>query len=177
MANSVESLLENDHESLGQLLSELTLSLSNFDVSQSFALLDLFWARLAVHIRAEHLHLFPALSNAASALSAGKDGLPTSEEIYELINQLRLDHDFFMKELADMIRVMREMKTDKQVDQPVVEDLSRRLMTITTRLEAHNELEEKQAYAWVGLILNAATWADLGSRIQRELDNLPPRFI
>jgi len=38
-------------------------------------------------------------------------------------------------------------------------------------------LEEKQAYAWVGLILDAATWADLRSRIQQELDNLPPRFI
>ena len=175
--NSIESLLENDHESLGQLLSKLNSSLSTLDVVRSFELLDLFWARLAVHIRAEHLHLFPALAAASTTLNIGKNGLPTAEEIRELISQLRADHDFFMKELADMIRLMRDMTTHQRVDQPVLEDLSRRLRTITRRLVMHNELEEAQAYKWVGLIFDAGTLVDLGRRIQHELENLPTRFI
>jgi hypothetical protein len=177
MENSVESLLENDHESLGQLLTELNLSLSTLDVSRSFELLDLFWARLAIHLRAEHLHLFPALADAPRTLDTGKDDVPGPQEVHELINQLRLDHDFFMKELADMIRVMRDMTTHQRVDQSVLVDLSTRLMRITSRLDVHNELEEAQVYKWVGLIFDAETLADLGRRIQHELDNLPPRFI
>jgi hypothetical protein len=176
MQNSVELLLENDHESLGRLLGELNLSLSKCNVSHSFELLDQFWARLAVHIRAEHLHLFPALAEAPRMLLTGRDNLPTSDEVLELVTQLRADHDFFMKELADMIRVMRDMNAHQQVDQPVVEDLSRRLITITSRLEVHNELEEARAYTWVGLIFDARTLADLRSRIQHELENLPARF-
>ena len=176
MENSIESLLENDHESLSQLLTELNSSLSTLDVSRSFELLDLFWARLAIHIRAEHLHLFPALL-APRKLETGKDDLPTPEEVHELISQLRADHDFFMKELADMIRVMRDMTTHQRVDQPVLEDLSRRLGTITSRLDVHNELEEAQAYKWVGLIFDAGTLADLGRRILHELENLPARFV
>jgi hypothetical protein len=109
-------------------------------------------------------------------LLTGRENLPTSDEVLELITQLRADHDFFMKELADMIRVMRDMNAHQQVDQPVVEDLSRRLITITSRLEVHNELEEARAYTWVGLIFDARTLADLRSRIQHELENLPARF-
>src|SRR5437764_14237253 len=57
--DSTESLLEEDHASLGGLIEELCAALDGSDVARSFALLDLVWARLAVHIRAEHLCLFP----------------------------------------------------------------------------------------------------------------------
>ena len=60
MKNPVESLLEDDHESLGQLLTELDGELAKHNFPRAFELLDLFWARLAIHIRAENLHLFPA---------------------------------------------------------------------------------------------------------------------
>jgi len=176
MKNSVESLLEGDHESLGQLLTELDLALTDVNVSRSFELLDLFWARLAVHIRAENLHLFPALANAPPSLFTGKDGLPTPDDAQKVLEHLRADHNFFMKELAEMIRVMRDMAANQRANSEEVDDLRKRLMKITSRLEAHNELEETQAYGWVGLLFDAQTIADLGKRIQHELENLPPRL-
>ena len=42
MKNPVESLLETDHESLGQLLDELDEDLSKPNISRAFELLDLF---------------------------------------------------------------------------------------------------------------------------------------
>ena len=46
MKNSVESLLEDDHASLDQLLIELDAELTKPNITRAFELLDLFWARL-----------------------------------------------------------------------------------------------------------------------------------
>src|SRR4030095_14850546 len=62
MKNALESLLEQDHESLDQLLTELDAAVTKPGNPHVFELLDLFWARLAVHIRAENVRLFPALT-------------------------------------------------------------------------------------------------------------------
>jgi hypothetical protein len=176
MKNPVEFLLEGDHESLGQLLTELDSALTDVNVSRSFELLDLFWARLAVHIRAENLHLFPALANVSPSLFTGKDCLPTPNDAQKVLEHLRADHNFFMKELAEMVRVMRDMTANQRANSEEVDDFRKRLMIITSRLEAHNELEETQAYGWVGLLLDAQTTANLAKRIQHELENLPPRL-
>ena len=72
MNNSVESLLEDDHAALGELLAELDSELAKPNFVRGFELLDLFWARLAVHIRAENLHLFPALANAPASRFTGE---------------------------------------------------------------------------------------------------------
>jgi hypothetical protein len=85
MKNSVESLLEDDHESLSQLVIKLESALKTRNAALSFEFLDLFWARLAVHIRAEHLHLFPTLVNVPPSLLTGKDGRPSAEEVQQLI--------------------------------------------------------------------------------------------
>ena len=45
MKNPVESLLEDDHASLGQLLTELDAELAKPNIARAFELLDLFWAR------------------------------------------------------------------------------------------------------------------------------------
>ena len=89
MKSSSVSLLEEDHESLAQLLAELDAELAEPNIARAFALIDLFWARLAVHIRAEHLHLFPAITNAPDSLFTGKGTLPTSEEAHSLLLRLR----------------------------------------------------------------------------------------
>lgn len=60
----LSELMERDHELLGDLLQKLEGALERRDVVKSFSLLDLFWARLAVHIRAENVCLFPAIVNA-----------------------------------------------------------------------------------------------------------------
>ena len=175
MKNLVEALLEDDHESLGRLLSELNAELTKSNLARAFDLLDLFWARLAVHIRAENLHLFPAIAN-SSSLFTGSGGLPTYTQAQSVLAHLRSDHGFFMKELAAMIKVIREIAGSKTARSEEVENLRERLAIITTRLEAHNRLEEEQAYIWPSLLFDERTLTELNDRLRHELENLPPRF-
>ncbi len=49
------------------------------DVEASHTGLDLFWARLAVHIRAEHLQLFPAIIDRLTHTSSAQTLVPTLE--------------------------------------------------------------------------------------------------
>lgn len=169
MKNPVESLLEDDHASLDQLFVELDLALAQPDVARGFELLDLFWARLAVHIRAEHLHLFPALSNAAPEPS-DKSSMPTREEVEMTLARLRSDHDFFMKELAQLMKEARVNGTGG------AGDFRERLAAIRKRLETHNQIEEGQVYVWPSLLLDETTVAALEERVRLELENIPPRF-
>lgn len=176
MKNPVESLLEDDHESLDLLLTELERELAKNDNPRAFELLDLFWARLAVHIRAENLHLFPALANAAPSLFSRTGSLPTSEEAKNLLVRLRSDHEFFMKELALMIKAMRETAGSQAVNLEDAQDLLRRLTLVKNRLKTHNLLEEQQVYTWPSLLFDEKTIADLRESLRQELENLPSRF-
>ena len=176
MKNSIESLLEDDHASLDQLLIELDAELTKPDVTRAFELLDLFWARLAVHIRAENVHLFPALANAPASLFTGAGGLPSFEEAHCLLLRLRSDHDFFMKELAQIVKLMREIIVSKQARLKKAKEVKQRMTIVKKRLEAHNRLEEKRAYLWPALLFDENTVSRLHSRIRHELENLPPRF-
>jgi iron-sulfur cluster repair protein YtfE (RIC family) len=176
MKNPVESLLEDDHALLGQLLTELDAELSKPNIARAFELLDLFWARLAVHIRAENLHLFPALANAPASLFTGRDPLPASEEVHKVLARLRSDHDFFMKELAREIKAMREIAGSPEAHLEELEVLRQRLANVRERLEAHNLLEEEQAYVWPSMLFDEQTSADLCDQLRHELENLPPRF-
>lgn len=175
MKNPIESLLQDDHEAVGVLLTDLDAELKKPDLARSLQLLDLFWARLAVHIRAEHLHLFPAVTNASASLFTRSGRLPTYEEAQTVIARLRADHDFFMKELALLIRNMRELVRGKPALGPI-EDLRQRLSTIAKRLAVHNRLEEDQVYAWPLLLFDEQTVVALIGRLQGELDHAPPRF-
>lgn len=175
MTPATASLLEDDHESLAQLLVELDAGLAESNITRAFELLDLFWARLAVHIRAENLHLFPAIANAPGSLFTGKGGLPTSEQAHNLLLRLGSDHDFFMKELAHAIKVMREFAGNQQAGAKDIEDVRQRLIIIKERLEVHNRLEEKRVYTWPEMIFYEPTVARLHERLRHELENLPPR--
>jgi hypothetical protein len=176
MKNPLQSLLENDHASLGELLTELDLELATPNLARGFELLDLFWARLAVHIRAENLHLFPALDNAGASLFTGKGSLPTFEEAHSLLLRLRSDHDFFMKDLAGTLKVMREIVASQQPRGKEVKDVRQRMTIIKTRLETHNLLEENLAYTWPALLFDEKTVVALSNRVRAELDKRPPRF-
>src|SRR5687767_5286642 len=167
MKNSVESLLEHDHESLDQVLTQLDEELAKANSVRAFELLDFFWARLAVHIRAEHLHLFPALWNAPAEPSA--KSMPTREEVEMTIGRLRSDHDFFMKELAQLMKKARENGAGAG-------DFRKRLAEIRSRLEIHNQIEERQVYRWPSLLLDETTVAALEERVRIELESMPPRF-
>ena len=176
MKNPVESLLEDDHESLGLLLTELDTELSIPQSTRAFESLDLFWARLAVHIRAENLYLFPALANAAGSLFSGKGSLPTSADAHNILLQLRSDHNFFMTELALLIKVMREISGNQSARVNEIQDVRRRMNIIRNRLEAHNRLEEERVYTWPSLLFDEKTMAAVRDGIRQELENLPSRF-
>ena len=176
MKNEIESLLQDDHEALGQLLTELDGELAKHNFPSAFELLDLFWARLAVHIRAENLHLFPALTNAPASLFTGRGAVPTRDEAHNVLLQLRSDHDFFMKELAELMKRARGVRAGHAEDFHVAEELRRRLIIIGKRLEAHNRLEEERTYAWPGLVFDEPTLTKLCESLRHELENLPPRF-
>jgi Hemerythrin HHE cation binding domain len=99
MVDQARQLLSDDHEAVYEVLQQLVTALNKKDVQTSHAKLDLLWARLAVHIRAEHLHLFPAIASKSS-------------EAQSIIDKLRADHDFFMRKLAQAIGVLRELPTN-----------------------------------------------------------------
>ena len=147
-------LLANDHEFVGEVLEQLLTALDNNDIQASHAKLDLLWARLAVHIRAEHLHLFPAII--ARVSKAGP-----------VIENLRADHDFFVRELAQAIGILREGRLTSVLDT---------VREVEKRLASHNEIEEKQVYHWVGSVLTDSEQTALATRINAELEKRPPRF-
>ena len=161
----VRQRLSDDHNAVNELLKELLAALKNGDVELTYSRLDLLWARLAVHIRAEHLHLFPAVA-------ARVDGAES------IIENLRTDHDFFMRELARAIGILRELP--RPLESPgsdarfsaVVETVRQ----VEKRLALHNEAEENQIYRWTTEILTEAEQLELATRINAELEKRPPRF-
>ena len=174
MNSKADERLLHDHDELGNLLDNLDAALEANDAARTHATLDLFWARLAMHIRAEHLHLFPAISRAASrSRSIGKiETLPTDEP-ENTIAILREDHDFFMRELSQAISIIRNAK--ENTAEPL-ESVRKKIAAVRLRLVKHNEIEETGIYVWSNSLLSGAKRAELATLVQKELENLPPRF-
>ena len=174
----IPELMGKDHEALGGLLQRLASTLEKHELVTSFESLDLFWARLAVHIRAENVRLFPAILSARQ--EAFGAALPPLEEVQSTIQQLRVDHNFFMDELSDAVQTMRQLVKAEVCDQPkLVMELSRirdHVDAVSTRLKAHNEVEEEQVYGWPALLLSRSELRILEDVLKREIKNLPPRF-
>ena len=163
---------------MGDLIAQLCAALEERDVERSFYLLDLVWARLAVHIRAEHLCLFPTLLDAARQLSTSESGIPRFDEAQSVINQLRHDHDFFMVELARAVNTMRGMLSsgDSGAAEGQLRDVQKTIATVKARLEEHNKLEEEQVYHWPATLLESSRQAQLAECVRREIEKMPPRF-
>src|ERR1041385_2126096 len=174
----IHELMENDHEALGELLQSLESSFEEREAMRSFELLDLFWARLAIHIRAENVRLFPAILAARPEVFG--TAWPPLQEVQSTIQQLRVDHNFFMDELSKAVRQMRQLvKAEFYEQRRLVTELSGirdRVDAITNRLRAHNEVEEEQVYRWPGLMLSGSRLRILEDAIKHEIENLPPRF-
>ncbi len=154
--------LSDDHNAVGEVLKQLRTALDNKDVQTSYSKLDLLWARLAVHIRAEHLHLFPAV-----IATLGSEAQP-------IVESLRVDHDFFMRELARAIGILRQTITVS--DERKLAAVSETVREVEKRLATHNEIEESQIYRWSSIMLGQQEQSDLLARIRVELENRPPRF-
>lgn len=167
----MNDLLTKDHRELDQLLVELFRALERQDEPEIFKTLDIFWARLAMHIRAEHLHLFPAIlknveQNTASDL----------ESVTASINELRSDHDFFVRELAAAVKMMRELIFFKQIRAEKLPLVIETVNAVVEMLKKHNEIEESEIYNLAENIIDEAEHAELNNLIEKELSKLPPRF-
>ena len=171
-------LMADDHATLDKLVDSLLAALDEGDRALSFERLDLLWARLAVHIRAEHLCLFPAILETPQTKLTGSPGAPQYEEALSALGLLRHDHDFFMRELARAVNTMRKDLTgsDGVVTSGLLREVTRCVIAVQTRLHTHNQLEEEHVYTWVGMLLDEAEQTELTIRMRRELANIPPRF-
>jgi hemerythrin superfamily protein len=159
MPSQAHERLSDDHEAVGEIFDQLLPALNARDMPVSLASLDLLWARLAVHIRAEHLHLFPAV-------------ITRMNEAQSVVDRLRSDHDFFMRELARAIAILRELPQSDERWNAV----SEAVRGVEKRLVTHNELEETTIYPWATAMLTDSEQSDLVARINAELENRPPRF-
>lgn len=161
----MQQRLSDDHRAVSEVLQQLLTALDNGEVQTSYAKLDLLWARLAVHIRAEHLHLFPAIEAKVSEAQPEIDGL-------------RADHDFFMRELAAAIAILRELPRTivRASDVARFAAVAGTVREIEKRLATHDEIEEHQIYRWSSIILTQPEQSDLLARINAELENRPSRF-
>lgn len=175
----VLGILQQDHEQLSELLRDLKLGLEERDTARAFESLDLFWARLAVHIRAENLCLFPTILEAPRELFRNRVGLPSFERAKTVVEGLRADHNFFMDQLSSAVKTLREVLSNAEGPRHFAERLCtirERVDAVSLRLEKHNTLEEEEAYKWPAIILSAADLDGLRAALGRELENLPPRF-
>lgn len=172
----MNDILVDDHAEVGALLGGLWDAFDGGDAREVLAKLDYVWARLAMHIRAEHLHLFPALSQAAGAGPASPDA-PTPQEVYASIERLREDHDLFMRELAGAVNETRSLAAEGvSAGGARLRQVRERVLAVAERLAEHNRLEEEQAYLWQGSLLDGAARAGLSAAMRREVENVPPRF-
>lgn len=166
MVSQARQRLSDDHRAVNEVLKQLLTALNEKDVETSYAKLDLLWARLAVHIRAEHLHLFPAVTESDSS------------EAHAIVKNLRADHDFFMHKLARAIGILRELPntTITADNETKLAAIAETVRQVAERLATHNEIEENQIYRWSSTVLSESQQLELLARINAELENRPPRF-
>ena len=168
----MNNILISDHRELDEMLSQLFSAIDTGVTAKVFEKLDMFWARLAMHIRAEHLHLFPAILNAVETKKN-----PSLESVQNAIEQLHNDHDFFMRELATAVKLMREInKSDSQDFSKEISIVHEKVSAVSQKLKEHNQLEESKVYDWAETLLKKSERTILNEKMQKELNNLPPRF-
>ena len=177
----MNQLLADNHTKLDSLLDAVFAALDKAEAQSAFQKLDSFWARLAMHIRAEHLHLFPAILGAIETQkSVAENGsLPSLQAAQNAITELREDHDFFMRELLDAMKRMRGLHENRQTKSEIAEEISvvrETVAAVRRRLEKHNEREESEIYEWADRVLSEPKRDALDERMKKEIENLPPRF-
>ena len=177
MAQVSEQLID-DHAAVDKILKQLQTALLNGDLKTAHVKLDLFWARLAVHIRAEHLHLFPTVLSSLEDAGVGHVSALSLDEAKSVVAELRQDHDFFMHQLALAVEIMRELLTlPEQLTVPEgMNNVKKIVLEVERRLVRHNELEENQIYHWASILLNSEEQQKLQQQITKELQNHPARF-
>ena len=168
------NLLVDDHAYVDGFAGEIEASLRDGNIHALASKLDMFWARLAVHIRAEHLHLFPAILRAFNRGDAINPANASLAEVEASVAGLRADHEFFMRLLASAVSLTREEPKDLPSDSFVL--IRNIVRAVETRLKTHNEIEETLIYPLTMGVLSEHEQVNLAGRIQAELMNRPKRF-
>lgn len=172
----MSDILTDDHAEVDSLLRGLAAAFDGGDAREVLSKLDYVWARLAVHIRAEHLRLFPALLGAAEG-GGERPGAPAAREARAAIERLRDDHDFFMRELAGAVNEARALAAGGgPADAAGLRRVGDRVSAVAARLAAHNRAEEEQVYRWQEELLGEEARGGLRDALRREIENVPPRF-
>lgn len=169
-------ILVDDHADVDALFLGLTDAFGRGDSREILVKLDYVWARLAMHIRAEHLHLFPALL--AAVEGPPPPGAPTAGQVQASVERLREDHDFFMRQLAEAVNGARTLAAEGgPADAGLLRSVRDIVLAVAGRLAEHNRVEEEQVYIWPGVLLGEEALEGLRERMRREIENLPPRFF
>jgi iron-sulfur cluster repair protein YtfE (RIC family) len=163
LSSPVQQILTSDHREVDGLLREVFAAVASADGRRTLEALDVLWARLAVHIRAEHLRLFQVLAQYADG-----DG-----QTMNLLARLKEDHNFFMTELAAAVKIARlpsgadaSFEKVRQIVEKVAE-----------RLSEHDRIEESEVYPLAESPNLPSEDVDrLAAGIRHELDNLPSRL-
>lgn len=125
-AGNLTARLTADHGEIDVLFHDAQTAMDRGLAADAYAALDEVWMRLAVHIRAEHKVVFPALVEARPALRAA-------------LQTLREDHDFFMTSLAEAVKIL-------QAPSPGVASARVTMEAVRLRLASHNAIEEESIY-------------------------------
>src|SRR5215831_2930040 len=165
MAHADEQLIA-DHLALDELLQQLQLALVGNELDDTRTKLDLFWARLAVHIRAEHLHLFPLVLASLGSQPPTSATAPSVSEAEGVIATLQSDHDFFMSELAAAVKIIRTLTaaSDPAGVKAALQEIAHKVKLVVQRLLTHNQMEENQIYRWTSIVLTVEQQAELARR-------------
>lgn len=175
MTQQNDILLADDHSKLDEILEQVFEALKLDDRRQTFLNLDYFWALLAVHIRAEHLHLFRVLLQKVRAPGLPETLIDVVRRLPDDISTLKRDHDFFVREIGKDVNRLRVGDTEESGNLDLV-GVQKNLIVVAQRLEDHNELEEKDIYPLAETLLTAEEITDLKVSIAMELANIPPRL-
>jgi hypothetical protein len=174
MAPSTAADLVSDHQELERLFKELEPLLDGGRTLAALRHLDLIWARLAVHIRAEHLVMFHALRTACPDV-----GAPSREEMDAALSRLADDHDRFMRDLAVAVNLLKRHVAatgDAPLPDDALQSVRLHVERVTEGLEPHNALEEERVYRWLDELLTVEERQDVTERMRAELSAMPPRF-
>ncbi len=173
MAGAAAEDLVHDHEVLSGILSEYERVFAEGNLPEAATLLDYFWARLALHIRAEHHVLFPRIYEKAAASSS-----PPLKEVEAVFGTLRKDHDLFMTALAEAVTTLKALvqAPREPARKEILGRVAKYVESVKGRLDSHNILEEGKVYLWLDLGRGLGERAEVAGAIRKELENFPPRF-
>ncbi|MBK7292242.1 MAG: hemerythrin domain-containing protein [Holophagaceae bacterium] len=125
-SRTLNARLTADHGEIEGLFRDARMALERDLQAEAHTVVDRIWMRLAVHIRAEHKVVFPAL-------------VEVRPDLQSVLQALHEDHDYFMSALAGAVKAMKGPSPDVALIRAALE-------AVGLRLDSHNAIEEETIY-------------------------------